>query len=45
MTVREMMMFCIKLLGEAKGDYIFDNDGYTEIDLEVNDDTKTVRIW
>ena len=45
LTVDEMLEFCQKLKAEGKGDYTFNLDGYYEIDFDVQDYNKSVRLW
>lgn len=44
-TVEDMLVFCQSLKAEGKGDYTFNMDGYFDIDFDVEDDRKSVRMW
>lgn len=44
-NVHDMLELCQKLINEGKGDYIFSNDGYVDIDFDVQDYAKTIMIW
>lgn len=45
MTVEEFAKLLEKLIAEGKGDYIISLDGYEDVDVDVEDYCKRVRLW
>lgn len=45
LTVDEMLDLCQRLKADGKGDYAFNLDGYFDIDIDIEDDRKSVRLW
>lgn len=45
LTVDEMLDLCQRLKADGKGDYTFNLDGYFDIDIDIEDDRKSVRLW
>lgn len=45
MTVEELAKILQDLIAKGKGEYTVNLDGYTEIDVDVQDYSKSVRLW
>ena len=45
MTVEELAKILQDLIADGKGDYTVNLDGYNDIDVEVQDYSKSIRLW